>query len=287
MKITLLLSLFPFFAFSQTNFVGTVSAEGSNEKIPYASIGLVKENTGINADADGKFILYSRSLKSGDSLLISAVGYRSKKIAVEQLASNTFEIKLSRQVPLMKPLLIYSTHNWQTAELNKFSGCSNTFFGSMGHLQQLARHFVMPRPNGKLTGVKICVGFLNRRSLFRVRVYDRDTLTGGPGNDLADTVIEVRTKKSIAKLNLGKYDIQIPAKDFFVAVEWLKVAENVDSLRQPVDGNYVTYRPSLGMINSANDSRENWILDYNSRWKQFSNSRPFDKDLLISVTVKH
>ena len=72
MKILVSFLLFPFCSFGQKTFTGIVSSENGINKVPYATIGLIKENIGINADENGYFILNSASPKLNDTLIISS-----------------------------------------------------------------------------------------------------------------------------------------------------------------------------------------------------------------------
>ena len=56
------------------------------------------------------------------------------------------------------------------------------------------------------------------KTIFRIRIYDMDTITKAPSSDLCDEVIEVKTRSKFINLNLEKYKINIHNKDFFVAV---------------------------------------------------------------------
>src|SRR5215218_7260543 len=79
--VTLLtvLMLFCALAFAQTRTVtGTIKDENGNP-VPFASIRIKGTNTGTSADANGFF---SISSKTGDVLIISAVGASPKEFTV-------------------------------------------------------------------------------------------------------------------------------------------------------------------------------------------------------------
>lgn len=95
---------------------------------------------------------------------------------------------------------------------------------------QLAQHFYIQEKGAFLTHLKICAAgnplFNSETNTFRIRIYARDSLTGAPSNDLCNQTIQVTTKKQVIKLNLEKYNIYIPSRDFFVAIEWLIIPAN-------------------------------------------------------------
>lgn len=66
-------------------------------------------------------------------------------------------------------------------------------------------------------------------SNFRVRIYQIDPLTGGPGADLLTSpIIRTVTKKDeVITVDLQPYQILVDLSSFFVALEWLKTDANM------------------------------------------------------------
>ncbi len=286
MKILLLL-LFPLITHSQIIYKGNIVNKITKEKIPFATVGLTKENIGTNADENGKFSLTSKKYVT-DSLVISCVGYETSKFSVDNLPSNLqFEIS-ERQIELRT--IIVKNNFKSSYTLNDYSNCGFNSYTSSGSVTQIAQHLQSPIANSLLSEINICKEADN--SLFRIRVYDMDPISGKPSFDLADTIIEVKSGKRHVKINLEKYNIVIPEKDFFVGIEWLYIPFNENNVKGKKDGqkiNYSRYNPFIFFRNrgcnkdNLEKSLEAWQLDFRRKWIRMYQDWVF----LISAIVKY
>lgn len=78
---------FPIFLISQSYISGVVLNEKNNEPIPYVNIGLPKYAQGTVSDEDGSFQL--KFQYPNYTVFISAIGFHSQKISVNQLQEKT------------------------------------------------------------------------------------------------------------------------------------------------------------------------------------------------------
>lgn len=127
-------------------FSGVVIDALSKEKIAYATIGLIEQNTGTNTNEQGNFTIKSNIYT--DTLLITHIGYEPLKIALNKIKSaNNFLLKRKQVLfnGIVVKKIIYST------QLNSFKHCSNNFYTSTGHYTQVAQLFTSPKENGMLT----------------------------------------------------------------------------------------------------------------------------------------
>ena len=283
----LLLLFFPLITNSQIVYKGHIINKATKQKVPFATAGLIKDNTGTNADQDGDFSLTAGKFKS-DTLIISCVGYEPSKFPVDNLPSNMkFEIS-ERQIPLSN-IIVKSSYK-SSYTLNDYGNCGINSYTSSGSITQIAQHLQAPMANALLSEIYICKQSDN--SLFRIRVYDMDSITGKPSNDLADTVIEVRSGNRHVQVNLEKYNIIIPGKDFFAGIEWLYIPSNESTLKMKMNGQAIRrpqYSPFifLKIRKTDHDFDENalgsWQLDYRGKWiRSFQ-----DWVFLISAKVKY
>ena len=94
----------------------------SGQPIPYASIGVCNRPLGTVADAQGSFLLSRIGAADTDTLVISCVGYVSRKLLAKQLPSET-TLRLIPQTTKLadvvvrgrKPKRILLGHNWVSA----------------------------------------------------------------------------------------------------------------------------------------------------------------------------
>ncbi|MBS1928333.1 MAG: carboxypeptidase-like regulatory domain-containing protein [Bacteroidetes bacterium] len=293
MKTIIYLLLLPLFASAQPTYKGMVISEKDHKPIPFATVGLVKENTGINADENGYFELNSTHPQPNDSLIISTIGYVTQKLSLNKLPDTGIQITLTEKAIALSPVFISTQKNWTKETLNDYRDCGNSFYTSSGYLRQLAQHFSSPQEGAILTRLRICRStgplFKPARTIFRIRVYDMDSLTGGPGQDLSPAIIEVKSRNSSISLNLEDYKIQIPHRDYFIAIEWLKIPYNEResfTATGPHKGINITYEPAIGWKEGKHSIPELWEMTYQDKWHRVSNFLR-NKTALISAIIKY
>lgn len=265
--------ILPLSGYAQTTYQGTVSDAGSQLPVAFATVGLIKENTGTTTGEDGHFNLTTSKPQPGDTLLFTALGYQPQKIATAAFSGKVVLVKNVREIGEVsispKPLL-------QNAVLNKNGKRSNASYTSSGYISQIAQRFTAPALPALLTAVQICKLhipiFVSGNGVFRLRIYGLNPETGGPGEDLCTQSIEVKASGSKVEVDLNSYRIFLPQKDFFVAVEWLKIPANEDWYTVKENGKKVRrfggYWPSVEF--SRNETAENnmWHQLYNGEWRK-------------------
>lgn len=256
--------------------------------VSYASVVLLKENTGTNADGNGNFSIYSNDF--ADSIRISSIGFSTKTIAIADLKLNN-EIKLDENEKLLNNVVIESKRKEKTITLNDFSNCGMTFFDvSKGTYNQVAQYFNTPDSNMFLSQINICK--MAGDCIFHIRIYGIDSLNGKPSKDLTDSVIEVNSSKRNINIDMEKYDIRIPGKGFFVAVEWLFIPYNAFTTKSKLNGKkyvFKSYYPSISFRSKnipQTDTNTPWILNFNGRWS-VANEIDRKKVFLISPTLRY
>ena len=285
---TLLFLLLPILSLGQTIYQGTVVDKITKEIVPFATVGLIKANTGINANEAGSFTLLVTNNDNSDTLIISCIGYQTVKVPVNDLPFDS-RFYLVKKENKLEEVVIAKRNYDKSITLNELSGCGNNYYGTMGYISQVAQHFQSPIENSMLSEIRICTS--GEKCIFRVRVYDMDLKTGQPSNDLVDSVIEIKSGKRQVRLDVEAYKIHIPGKDFFVAVEWLKIHYNEHHYIASFMGEkkpQLNYWPLVGMNDLKNGSneinREVWHQTYQGKWFNIFRN---DFQFLISAKVKY
>ena len=293
MKLSIIILIFPIFTVGQSTIAGKIINSKSKIAIPFATVGLMKENIGTNSSEEGYFKLTSNKLVSTDTLIFSCIGFKTLKLPVNFNEKVEMTYELTEQISVLNEVVVSNKKKWTSTILNDFSSCGNTFISSSGYQTQLAQHFQVEEENSLLTEIKICrfsIAILDpEKTIFRIRVYGFDTLTKSPSKDLCDQIIEVKTRSKTIHLNLEKYKINIPNKDFFVAIEWLKIPFNEDKSKMKVDGkevDHITYRPSIGWTDNINSKMEAWSFDYKNVWRPMWTMKN-KTSVSIAATVKY
>ena len=283
--------LLPFISYAQNSFEGIIVNKTTNVPIPYASIFLLKGKTGVNADENGLFKLDISNRQVDDSLIVTCMGYALLKFPVQnpdKLWIASAKIELTELVHNLKEVVIPNNNFKNSITLNQFEESPGRYYGSGNFIAQLAQHFVSPSDNVMLKDIKIARFsiplLMPQKAIFRIRVYEVDPLTKQPANDLTDEVIEVKTKSKIVELNLEKYKIYIPNKDFFIAIEWLRIPYNATETK--INGKTVTnYAPSIGWSKNQASNMEIWELGLNNVWGKVP-SYLNANNLAIAVSLK-
>jgi hypothetical protein len=282
MKIlVLILLVFPLIVYGQKMYNGDILNKKTKERVPFATVGLIRENTGVNADENGRFSITAKKYID-DTLIISSVGYQTLKIPVYMFPSDMlFELEVS-QLTLSE--IVIKDRFKTSAALNEFSNCSINYWTTTGGMTQMAQQFESPVTNALLTEVHICKSAGN--AIFRMRIYNMDSLTGQPSTDLTDTIIEVRSLKRNVHLDLKRYNIVIPGKDFFIAIEWLKIPYNENKIKKNGLAEYNPYISYKSKKAKRDIEKRNkvWQKNYAGKWRQLYNQSDI---LLISATVKY
>lgn len=225
--------LLPTLAYAQTlpTLTGTVQEAATKTAVPYAVVELPTRHLGVQADQEGRFSLpLPPDLAPTDSLTVSALGYRRRRVAVAAAARVTLEA-----LPLaLQEVVVRGTQAAPVVLGPREKAGRNGGFGQNGLTAdkrtgyQMARLFAQP-PTGQLTAVRFyvkpgratCARQLVQAP-FRVRVYAADGPAGAPGTDLlTQTVLAAAAKPGWLTVDLTAFSLPTSASGFFVAMEWL------------------------------------------------------------------
>jgi hypothetical protein len=267
MRLFLLL-FFPLFTVGQKNCTGFVVDKSTGNRIPYATIGLIKQNRGVSANEQGAFSI-SAEIPKVDSLRISSVGYETLVLPVSGWI-NGKNVELQQQAGILNKVVIF-TKKPKLYTLNRFSNCSlNWYWIALETIYQRAQRFEVPEEGMRLSELELCKDPSD--CIFRIRIYDIDSSCQCPSKDLSDTIIEIRSKESHVRIDLEKYNVIIPGKSFFVAIEWLFIPFNEDiqtvkENRRKVDRTF--YKPAMRYVRNGNIDKANvWELNFNGVWSE-------------------
>lgn len=248
---------------------GRVTDSETGMAVSYASIGLVRTNKGTTANQDGRFKLDVPSNLITDTLVISSVGYKAVKLPVENSRSS-YEVQLTKNEPAMREVTIRRYLRKITLPWNR--GRADYTISTLGLTSQVARLLLAPEAFSRIESVSVATGHgglfgQGQDARFRIRIYDYDSTFNKPGVELCDSVIEV-SGRGIVTVKLDKYQIVIPRKRFFVAVQWLFIDENREMVMK-TDGktysNYI-YKPGIRMARVTDGGGNSWWQYHNGQW---------------------
>lgn len=267
-KIMVLLLFTKMAAWSQVAVKGIVNDSISGKAIPYVNIWIYNENTGTSADAEGRFTVTSDNSKI---LVLSAVGYESKKIKVTDAA-----MVLLQPIIITLDEVVIARKGNEKITLGKYNKNKVNFYFSCGKSPWIvARYFAPSEANAKTPFLKeltIMTDSNIEGAQFNVRFFGLDQ-NGNPGEDLAgqNIIMTAAKGKHDTSIDLEPYGLRFPADGFFVAVEWLIIPENKYSSKVQVNKDntelrdYISYEPSIGTAPS--DRSITWLYT-KGQWRQ-------------------
>lgn len=232
----------------------------------YSIISADKE-TCVIADSTGNFVIQVKD--ESDSCIVSLLGYYTKKVILNRNTDNIIE--LAPKTNALKTVDIYSskvkTNNRKIGYRGKkFRGW---WFCGIGDI--VACYF----PNHSNTkGYISNVGFYimtfgHPSTKFRIRIFDLDTITMTPNNDILDTnlIVQSNIRGEWFFVDLRKYSISVPRNGFFVAMEWIPTAiYSPYNLSQYGFGDTTLYGQVLGGHISKRYGENTWSYTYIKGW---------------------
>lgn len=285
--------------------------ENTHRAIPTVSVAIVRARLSITTEEDGVFSIPGDLAKMRDTIIFYAQNYVTRKMQLSHLnGMDTIYLKKAADMANNIKLVIKADtllNDYRKQDVGYYTGLHA---GDCPFLYlQLAQRFDMPKSGTLLKKITIhrlafnlnyewtpdSTGQYNYTELehtkFRIRVYDIDPVTGGPGKDLCDHIIEIKDRdESKVGTNLKPYNIFIPNKTFFVAIEWLRDYYNMTYTRiyNPDAGKiktYMNYRPSIGISPIKGNRLNIWGFSLKHEWKPYTDYSPDFTDLAIKVEV--
>ncbi|MES2428543.1 MAG: hypothetical protein V4560_16295 [Bacteroidota bacterium] len=291
--------LFSLNAFAQEK-LNTFHVVDSKTKKPVkaVSITIVRAKLSINTENDGVFIIPGNLIGMRDTVILYAQTYIQLKIALNKLDGiDTIQMNKFVSAPGVTQFNYKDDtllNNFDQNNIGHYAGIHtrNAFFNYL----QLAQQFDIKKVGIRLKTVtvqKLTFNYNPQKAKFKIRIYDIDSTTGGPGKDLCYDIIEVVSNESSKQnINLKNYNIIIPNKTFFVTIEWIRDNYNAGyamiydvNIRASVQ--HINYRPIIGISPITGDKLNIWALNFKHEWKPFTYFSPFGTDLAIKATVEY
>jgi hypothetical protein len=284
--------------------------DSATNKPIIVSVAIVRAKLSITTEKDGVFSIPGDLKLLRDTIIFSAQNFNNLKMPLNALFGLD-TLRLSKVMINAKKASQNFTrdtllNDFKAGDINYFAGIHSNF--NSFEYRQLAQQFYVDTINTRLRSIKLHrlqfdVSPVVRdgkdryaqleNSKFRIRVYDIDAVTGGPGKDLCNTIIEYAIGETDkASINLAPYDIIIPNRTFFIAIEWLRDYYNAHAAfivdyknNKPIT--VISYKPAIGISPLTGKKTNIWGLNIKQRWEPFTDFAPFGTDLAIKATVEY
>ncbi len=303
MKLIILVCCCLFFQFSSLSQIISIK-DSTGRSVPYATIEIMKRKAAYFCNEEGVIDLGSLAIENTDTLIISSIGYRSKRMARNLIDQSVVLTAYSRQMP---EAFVYDG-NWRSAALLKRKKATQGFTGPVellkGPGEQVAR-IIYPdkHANGPVFLEKISFLFgnaANSRAPVRLRIYEveEDLM---PGADILtrSLVTKMESEDGWLDFDLIEDAIRIEEKGIIVAVEffdtdstywhkdpnWMRVdsAGNPERYTEKVLGGYF-------ILNDYQDDCRSYKR-INGEWVRLENRmliKPYEcYNLVTAVVVRY
>lgn len=228
-KINFILALFAILSFHAQTICGTVISKDDNHPIPYAKIGIVNSNYGIQADENGKFQIKLDDISKDKELMVAVAGYKQFRSSVEDFVkTNPHNIYLYEKVTNIQEVVM-APKNYKDKNLGVNSKSKSVMFTpnmEKGNsvVEETAVEF---SSNKKLKITKINMNFSRFESTtpIKVRYTIYDEKDGKPNNlilskDIIATINKDDLDDFTYSLDVTNEKIWLDGK-FFVGIQFI------------------------------------------------------------------
>lgn len=233
----------------------------SGQVLPFANIMVEHRDMGTTADIAGSFSLTLTKELKNDTLVISYMGYHTKRICVCDVVPEGIEMQ--SKVYLLDAFQVVPGRR-KTLEINRFNRreCLVPYSNQQSTSSDLwlpqrpmepsieAMFFPNNLEGNRSTLIKEVWIYTRSWSLpahFRLRILRADE-SNYPVEDMIteNVVVTVNKRQELVKINLEEYMLIFPEKGVFVGVELLIIPENKHLVPLPDNSDVVTlYSPFL------------------------------------------
>ena len=228
-KINFILALFAILSFHAQTISGTVISKDDNQPVPYAKIGIVNSNYGIQADENGKFQIKLDDISKDKELIVAVAGYKQFRSSVEDFVkTNPHNIYLYEKVTNIQEVVM-APKNYKDKNLGVNSKSKSIMFTpnmEKGNsvVEETAVEF---SSNKKLKITKINMNFSRFESTtpIKVRYTIYDEKDGKPNNlilskDIIATINKDDLDDFTYSVDVTNEKIWLEGK-FFVGIQFI------------------------------------------------------------------
>lgn len=216
----LFLLLFFFLAGNtQQKVSGRVSDKETGASISFASV-IYGKGQGMVTDTAGRFsFTLRRPIRQNDSMLVSAIGYRTEKIAMKELL-NTGNIQLTQLDQVLQQVKVFASMKGDYRKFGYYRGWNvKNEGGEIGYI------FDLPRKKFQLGLVQVKIN--HNYDTCWLKLHLRDVAASGlglPENEVLkkETVLPATVKYGLVEFDLGWQPVSLPTNRLYVGFELLR-----------------------------------------------------------------
>lgn len=270
MRLTSLLCLLSFVGLAQS-FDYTIKSKKTLNTLAYVNVSILNKRVGTSTNLKGKFSIQLEKFKS-DTLLISYLGFKPKKIAISSILKNPVAYKVIYLEDELSSLddVIIQIRKKKYGSKHSLGLRKKWFYSRVGVQFGMEQAILIPNDKskvGKIEEVSFWVGkeeqlFYNSRlTWFRIKFYSYDKEKNEPKELLSyqDIIVKPQeNEKQNLKVDVSSYSIPFPKGGVCVVIETVNPKPSKES-----DNQYITY-PHL--VHSNETTNRAWKRYRGSNW---------------------
>lgn len=274
-----------FCSYSQT-IEGVVIDDETEKPLVYANIALVTKNKGAITNDAGVFVLNLNEYDLNDSLLISYVGYKAKKISVSSLINLKKVIRLAEDINALDEVVL-------TSKEIKYSIPKTLGFNKKRTIETSVpfgyeKAVLIENKDNKPGRIKNVVFYVKEEegqvyeayaAYFRIKFYTYNKMSNSPENLLCydDILVKPENKSQKIEVDVSKYNIPMPKEGVIVGLEVIN-----PKITEPKTSMY-TISPRLVMTQTK--EAFSWSRVYGRPWNKNSRKSFVKNKFYISLMV--
>lgn len=201
------------------------------EFLAFATIGIENKNIGTISNEEGDFEIEIPLLYSMDSLTISHIGYKSKKIKIESILQEDYlEIELEQEFKVLDEVIVIA--NKRKGKIKEFGNKKKRdMFLWIQNGDRGSEIVTLIKTDSELKLHSVSINILNdqeKEFKLLLNIYDVNNKTNLPENQLlkSQKIITSSQKDGWLEIDLNEENIYID-HPFFIGIQWTSTDEAV------------------------------------------------------------
>jgi hypothetical protein len=250
--------------YAQDTISGVVKSS-NGEVIPYVTLTINNKNT--LTDLNGRYQFSVKTISSTDTITFSCIGYQSEERVFNRLIKDP-NIILNQKSYLLDEV---SINIGLKHKVEKWGNTGNNLFDKLLSRVNDQYALFIENPSGKPYLVQSINYYIKEqvggsyKGPFRVRVYSKSKSNGGPDKDLLidNIIVRAKRKNSWFKVDISKYQIEMPNDGLYVAMEILPEDSYEIGPSKKTRNNNIKM-PCIG-LNESMDKSYSWLKNEYSK----------------------
>jgi len=220
------------FVHAQSGIKGLVRDEMTLNPVEFATIVIQNRDVGVYSSVNGNFSIDRYKYNDMDSLVISSIGYKTKKIGIRSTELGSISILLKPLVLDLDEVTVKSKRirRYKNKKLGVNKNKTNDSFSSR---ISSTYEFAVLIPNDKgydgfFKSIEIYITqFDHNEDPFRLNLYSLDTICKCPGESLLRSSQYIKkAEKGWNSISIEDQLINLPGNGFFISYERLSLNSN-------------------------------------------------------------